>query len=104
MLKAYVNYPNPRLTIHTDLSCGDIQKMKKPGQRQVRIDLISASGELQRFQSKGYPFAANPAGNDMWLEVDFGDADFESAVVGYVQRLIGAHYSPLARIVIDRHC
>jgi hypothetical protein len=104
MLMAYVNYPNPRLTIHANLSCGDIQKMRKPEQRYKRIDLMSVSGELQRFQSKEYTFATNPAGNDMWLEVDFNDADFEGAVIAYVQRLIGAHYSPLARVVIDRHC
>ncbi len=104
MLMAYVNYPNPKVSVHHDPSCGSIQKMGKQGQRLVRIDPATISVELGRFSSKEHTFAANPAGNDMWLEIDFGDADFETAVLGYVHRLIGRHYSPLARVGIENHC
>jgi hypothetical protein len=52
MLKAYVNYPNPKVSIHQKDSCPEIQKMKKPGQRLVRIDATSISAELQRFNAK----------------------------------------------------
>lgn len=104
MLKAYVNYPNPKVSVHHDPSCGAIRKMAKPSQRLVRIDAGSISAELQRFRAKGYTFAANPAGNDMWVEADFADPDFEAAVIAYVHRLIGRHYSPLARVAIEKHC
>lgn len=104
MLRAYVNYPNPKVSVHRDPSCGAIQKMAKPRQRVVRIDPQSISAELQHFRAKHYTFAANPAGNDMWLEADFGDTDFEAAVIAYVHRLIGKHYSPLARVAIEEHC
>jgi hypothetical protein len=104
MLKAYINYPNPKISAHHDRSCGAIQKMGKANQRLIRIDRTTISAELQRFASKEYTFAANPAGNDMWLEIDFGDANFEAAVLSYVHRLIGAHYSPLAEVEIQNHC
>ncbi len=104
MLKAYVNYPNPKVRVHQDPSCGAVQKRAKAGQRLVRIDATSISAELQRFIAKGYTFAANPAGNDMWLAVDFGDAEFEAAVIAYVHRLIGARYPPLARVAVQKHC
>jgi len=104
MLRAYVNYPNPKVRVHHDPLCGEIQKMAKPRQRVVRIDSQSISAELQHFRAKYYTFAANPAGNDIWLEVDFGDTDFEAAVIAYVHHLIGKHYSPLARVAIEEHC
>ncbi|MGA3325806.1 MAG: hypothetical protein ABSF45_15140 [Terriglobia bacterium] len=104
MLKAYVNYPNPKVTIHRDPSCQSIQKMAKQRQRFVRINPKTISTELQRFKAKGYAFAANAAGNDMWLEADFGDAAFEVAVVKYVHHLIGEHYAPLGKAIIGTHC
>jgi hypothetical protein len=103
MLKVYVNYPNPKLTVHQNPSCGAIQKMAKSGQRLVRIDAAAISAELQRFMGKGYTFAANPAENDMWLEVEFADAQFEAAVVAFVHRLIGGQYPPLARAIVHTH-
>ncbi len=104
MLKVYVNYPNPKVSVHHNPSCGAIQKRGKPDQRLVRINPRTISAELERFSSKGYTFAANPVGNDMWLEIDFSDADFEAAVLGYVHRLIGRHYSPLATVEVENHC
>jgi len=104
MLSAYVYYPNPKITVHHDSSCADIQKMGKSGQRLVRIGLNSITAELQRFSLKQHAFAANRAGNDMWIEIDFSDPDFEAAVLAYIHRLIGAHYSPLASVMIATHC
>jgi hypothetical protein len=54
--------------------------------------------------AKDYAVAANPAGNDMWLQIDFGEESFEGAVLRYVQHLIAKHYSPLAKVEIHNHC
>ena len=104
MLNAYVNCPDPKVSTHHNPSCREIQKNAKPGQRLVRIDATSISAELQRVKVKGYTFAANRARNDMWIEVDFEDADFENAVIAYVHGLMGKHYSPLARVAVETHC
>ena len=104
MLKAYVNYPHPRVGVHRNPSCGDIQKMAKQSQRSVLINTLSISSELQAFTAKKYTFAPTASQNDMWITVDFGDSDFEGAVLAYVHRLIGKHYSRLASVSISEHC
>jgi hypothetical protein len=100
----YINYPNPKVSVHRDPSCGSIQKMGKSDQRLVLINRTTISAALQRFAAKDYAFAANPAGNDMWLQIDFGEESFEGAVLRYVQHLIAKHYSPLAKVEIHNHC
>jgi hypothetical protein len=91
MLHAYINSPQPKVVIHPDPSCPRIQMNAKPGQRVVRINVESLSEEIGRFKNKEYRFAADATNNDMWIEVDFGDADFEAAIIEYVRRLIGKH-------------
>jgi len=104
MTHVYINYPNPKIRLHCQSTCGDIGKMRKSSQRHVRLDSSSISFELQRFRAKAYPFSADKTANDMWLEVDFGDLQFERAVVEHIRGLVGAHYSPFAAITIDQHC
>ena len=101
MLQTYINYPNQKVSVHGDRSCQQIGKMAKAGQQRFRIDSKSISMELQHFGGKQYMFAPNAADNDMWIEVDFSDAEFERAVVAYVHRLIGRRYSRLAKASIE---
>ncbi len=104
MLRVYINYPNPKFSVHTDHSCAHIQKSAKPNQREVSVDVQTISTELARFREKEYSFGAYPAANDMWLLIDFADQDFEMAVLRYIQRLIGKHYRPLRDATIETHC
>jgi len=104
MIKAYVNYPNPHITAHQDMTCGSIQKMKKDDQRYIRINIFTMTSELSKFSNKGYVFAAHPGANDMWLEIDFENLDFEMAILDYINVLIGKHYSPFTNITIEKHC
>jgi len=104
MIKVYVKYPNSHVTLHYNPKCIEVQKMKKSGQRYVRINTSTISAELQRFQNKGYSFAAQPAANDMWIEIDFSDPDFEKAVLEYVLRLLCKHYSLFAKAFVTIHC
>lgn len=104
MLWAYFNYPNSKIRIHGQEDCSEIGKMQKVGQRSVQVDRTSISPELQKFSIKTYRFAADPTSNDLWLLVNFGDSDFEAAVVEYIQRLLAADYSRFRTVRIDRHC
>ena len=104
MLLAYLNYPNPKIRVHGQSTCGEIGKMKKAGQRNVAINTGSISSELQNFATKRHRFGADATLNDMWLTVDFDDPTFEEAVVQHLQKLIGRHYDPFAAVRIDRHC
>jgi hypothetical protein len=104
MLKAYVNYPHPKVSAHRNPACGDIEKMGKQSQRSVLINTQSISTELQAFTAKKYTFAPTASQNDMWITVDFADSDFEDAVLAYVHRCIATHYSRLAGVSIAKHC
>jgi hypothetical protein len=61
------------------------------------------SRELVRFARKHYKFAAQAKANDMWLKVDFDDAESEKAVVVYIRWLLGKHYTRLALAPIKPH-
>ena len=104
MTKVYVNYPSPKFSIHHNPSCPQVGKMGKPGQRHIRIDIDSASTELRRFANKKHTFSSNARSNDMWLDIEFEDADFEESVLKYVRRLIGKHYAPLGKAELSPHC
>ena len=104
MVKAYINYPNPHIMLHWDLTCSSIEQQHKEGQRTIHLDINSLSSELRLFSDKYYHFGADALINDMWLEVDFGDTSFEHAVVEYIRKLLAEHYSPFGRVVIEEHC
>jgi hypothetical protein len=104
MLKVYINYPNPHITVHSDGECPRIQQQHKQRQRIVRLDVATLSAELKRFMAKNYRFGSAPDTNDMWLDVDLGDPVFERAVVEFVQKLLAQHYDPFGRIKVDQHC
>jgi hypothetical protein len=104
MIKAYINYPNPHITVHSDSACGNIKSQNKPDQRYCRINSRTISDELKKFQKHEYRFGATPSNNDIWLEIDFENQAFEMAIVEYVCHLLGKHYSPFARVKPERHC
>jgi hypothetical protein len=90
--------------IHRDSDCGNVQAQRKADQRYCRIRIKTIAEELQNFKDKKYPFAANPERNDMWLEIDFNDQDFEMAVLEYIAGILGQYYSPFRLIKPQVHC
>lgn len=48
-------------------------------------------------------FNAQAGYNDMWLEVDFNNQDFETAVVWYIKELLGNHYRPFKLAPVNTH-
>ena len=103
MLKVYLNYPNKRVTVHHDPHCSDIQKNRKRHQRYIPINITNIHHELQKFKNKRYLFRAESAFNDMWLEIDFQDEEFEMAVAGYIHRLLGQHYKRFSDSQLKPH-
>lgn len=104
MIKAYINYPNPRVTIHGNTNCGSIQAQRKPDQRYIKLNNLTKSRELQNFYEKKYTFAANPEHNDMWLEIDFHDVNLEQKVLQDICHIVGNYYKPLRGIKPTTHC
>ena len=103
MTRAYFNYPDPHVTLHTDQNCSEIGKHKKITQRHVRVDLTSITSAIQYLGSKSFRFAANPARNDLWLSVDFGDREFEEDFVEYIRRQFASRYRPFQVVKSEPH-
>jgi hypothetical protein len=53
----------------------------------------SITDELGRFKSGDHRFASQAELNDMWLDIDFSDTDFEVAVARHVHRLLSGRYN-----------
>ena len=104
MINAYINYPNPHITVHGNAMCAQVGKNRKDGQRQIVIAAESITREFLRFGMKHYLLGADARYNDMWLQIDFADRVFEGAVLAHIHGLIGVHYKPIARASIDTHC
>jgi hypothetical protein len=103
VLHAYLNYPNARVSLHAT-ECGHIQQAGKLGQRRVLLNLGSIGAELLRFVEHEHDFASEAARNDMWLDVDFSNREFELAVVQYIHSLLGKRYKRFHDCRLDWHC
>jgi hypothetical protein len=104
MIKAYINYPNPHITVHSDPDCPRIKQHHKKDQRVVHLDVTTMASELKCFEMKRYQFGAHREINDMWLEVDFRDTTYALAVIENIRKLLAEHYAPFRRVEIDKHC
>ena len=104
MLNAYLNYPNSRVTIHRDPACGMIQPTAKANQRRIRIEPSTVVAELKRFREREFRFQSTSELNDMWLEIDFGDLEFETLVADYIRRVLGQRYKRFADAETTVHC
>ena len=104
MIRVYINYPNPHIAIHQDLSCGNIMQSRKKNQRHRDVDAGNRDRILTRFRMKDYRFASSSEFNDMWLDVDLENAAAEKAFVNNVKAELSRHYKPFARAEVIDHC
>lgn len=103
-MKAYLNYPNPRMTLHGDSACAEIGKMRKTSQRDVTINRASFTQALDQLAGAEFQLGAQASVNDVWFTIDFGDAEFEEAGARYACRVLGQRYSPLRNAPFKKHC
>jgi hypothetical protein len=103
-MKVYLNYPNPRMTIHGDSTCAEIGKMQKVGQRGVIFTRASITQSLSQLTSGEFHLGAQAAVNDVWFTIDFDDPEFEEAVARHIRHLLGQRYGRLRGAQIQRHC
>lgn len=103
MIKVYFNYPTSRVTVHGDPSCPHIRKQSKPSPRIIVLDPTTFSAEIIQFINKQHKFASAPTSNDMWLDINFDDQQFEVAVAQYVLELL-KHYKRFRGSHLAKHC
>ncbi len=100
---AYLNYPNPHVSIHEDIACQQIRKMRKPNQRLIKINATSFADVIQEL-SDTFPFGADASNNDLWVSVSFDDTEFEVAVIRYIRMVLGRRYDPFQDAKVAIHC
>lgn len=77
MFWVYVNYPNPRISLHQEPDCSHIRPRNILHQRVCQIDSATLPDELLKFRNRGYPFKAEASLNDLWIRIDLGDEPSE---------------------------
>lgn len=104
MLKAYINYPNHRITVHSAAECLAIQQQHKQKQRVLRLNVTTLSMEMNRFENKYYQFGSNHEINDMWCEIDLEDSILELAVIEDIKKLLADYYTSFKTVEVVKHC
>jgi len=102
MIRASLNYPNPHVCTHGDPQCGQFGVHQKPEQRHVRLDLPTLSSGLETLI--GLQFGSRSEINDVWVEADLDDLEFERASVAFGVRPLAQRYSPFGGLAIETHC
>jgi hypothetical protein len=93
MIICYLNYPNPEVKIHLINGCHHIKK-HNPNSRELQISSANLSMVIQDFERRKIDFAAKAGSNDLYLEIDFDNYQFEKAVLHYLVHLLSKRYSP----------
>lgn len=103
MINVYINYPNAHMTIHRESDCNSIRMNEKEGQRIVQIHRKNLSKVIKRFRKQEYKFAAHKEKNDLWMQIDFENYEFELAVAKYLFSILQTFYKPFRDVVPKEH-
>jgi hypothetical protein len=100
MTSIYIDYPMREFCIRTGVSSAERFRHDKPNRRVVRLTSETFSQEIKPFLDRQVAFAASAELNDLWLDLHFGDEEFEKSVGLFVKRILGQRYRPIAEAQI----
>lgn len=103
-MQVYINYPNPHITIHKNVSCRQIQMHQKDEQRHISVRKENLKSVLSKFINEDYEFKAEKQFNDLWLDISLDTYEQEIGFVHTLQAIIGQRYKPLSNAPISIHC
>ncbi len=98
-MKAYINYPDPHITLHFDDNCSEIQKRRKPDQRVVAITDSTVREVLMDFINDKYRFGSDSEINDLWLDINVDNQKYGEALVIVIHAVIRQKYTRLNRVL-----
>jgi hypothetical protein len=104
MIKAYIDYNDPCVTIHRNPLCVNAKVGPDQKIRHLLLNPGSLSKELSRFRNNKHRFTEEPGMNDMWLVFDFQDSEFEMALVSHLKKLAGRSNSTIKDCKVQVHC
>jgi hypothetical protein len=102
MIYACIDYPTSHVTIHRDPDCRYVEESAWARRRKVRLDANTFSTEIKRLAQGAYRLGSGSGGDTLWLEIQFGDQEFELATALFVKKLLGRRYKPIreARVTV----
>ena len=104
-MMVYINYPNPKITIHRDGNCSVVRQHHKENQHVIAVKSQTIEKVLSEFiGNKVYKFSANKALNDLWLDISLSTSKHEESFVYVIQTLLSLHYTPFEQTGIYEHC
>jgi len=103
-MQVYINYPNPHITVHKNVSCQQIRMHQKGGQRVVKVDETNLKNVVDSFIDNTYNFKAEAQWNDLWLDISLSTPEQEIGLVHQIQAILGQRYKPLSKAPISIHC
>lgn len=69
----------------------------------MAVHVGSLSEELARFQRDEHRFGSSADANDMWLEIQSADSDFDLAILKFIHGILAKRYKPFSAARLD-HC
>lgn len=94
MTSIYINYPNPHFSAKPGPVAERIRH-EKPERRAILLSPSTFGPAMVEVES--VLFAATAELNELWLEIDFDNPEFEMALGKYVQETLGKRYRRLAQ-------
>ena len=104
MINVYMNYPNSSATIHQTSDCPRIHQHHSETQRDILINMDTIKSSLEQFLNGNVVFRSESGTNDLWLNIDFHDLEFEIAVAKFALRQLGKRYAPFHGLNLEIHC
>ena len=94
MLNVYINYPNPKISVYeNDIGNSTIKKNGKKNQRVLSINYHNYKDVIETFNVT-YKFAANKDENDIWIDIDSGNASLDKSILSDIAHELSIKYKP----------
>jgi len=103
-MHAYINRPNPHITIHCDASCGQIYLHRKNEQRHIVVRSSNLITILDDFIHDKYELKSGRLNNDLWLDIVLESPEQEIGLVHIIHGIISQKHHPFALAPINIHC
>lgn len=95
MTSVYIDYPEKKFHVQHGRTASSRFKHEKVNRRVMHLDLANLSDQLKVIVDNEMPFAANEQNNDLWLDIDLGDTEFELSVARFIHFHLGKRYRPI---------
>jgi hypothetical protein len=100
MTSVYIDYPTREFCVKEGVRSADRFKHDKPNRRVVHLTHQNFSSEIRKFTGRQVQFSSTAEYNDLYVDLDFNDTEFEKATCLYIKRLLGERYTPIAEAVL----